>query len=120
MTTRRTPVPPGCSCHPGSHILKHASLALALALGLLLVCVDAGAAQAGAGYPPGFWSGFGDGLFSLLKFLASPIADVTIFDRDAQSRLYDVGYCLGVLTFTGAAGAAATSTEVEAAQSQLE
>ena len=117
MTTRRTPVPSGYSCrHPRGHILKHATLAL----GLLLVCADAGAAQAGAGYPPGFWSGFGDGLFSLLKFLASPIADVTIFDRDAQSRLYDVGYCLGVLTFTGAAGAAATSTEVEAAQSQLE
>lgn len=97
-------------------MLKH----VALALCLLLVCTYAGAAQAGIGYSPGFWSGFGDGLLSLLKFLASPIADVTIFDGDAKNRFYDVGYCVGVLTFTGAAGAAATSTEVESTRSQWE
>lgn len=96
----------------------------AFAATFLILCLSGEAAHAldvvsaAATSSPGFWSGFTDGLLSLVKFLASPLTELTIFDGDAQSNLYDVGYLLGVMTFTGAAGVAATSTEEETSESQ--
>ncbi len=102
--------------------LQSGSLRLAtLVIAVLVLCSYGGAAHAAdvisAADSPGFWSGFGDGMLSLLRFLASPLTDVTIFDGDAQNRLYDVGYFFGVLTFTGAAGAAALPKDAERTQS---
>lgn len=81
------------------------------ALVFLLLTVPAQAAV--TGYGPGFWSGFGDGFLALLRLLLSPIVPVTIVDLDATSWTYDAGYYLGVITFTGTAGAAALPSQTE-------
>ena len=60
-----------------------------------------------------FWNGFIDGLVSLVKLLLSPLFDVTLVAEDFGTWGYRMGYYLGVLTFAGMAGAAASS---EAAQ----
>lgn len=87
-------------------------------LAAIFLAMYAGAAVAAAGHAPGFWDGFGDGFLSLLKLLASPIAAVTILDPEARDWFYDVGYLLGVLGFSGVAGAAATSAEAQATNSR--
>jgi hypothetical protein len=86
----------------------------------LVLFAYAGPAEAATGVQPGFWTGYGDGLLSLITFLLSPIADVTIFDGSALDWSYDIGYCLGVLTFAGAAGAVASSKDAEIGISQWE
>jgi hypothetical protein len=74
-----------------------------------LLAIYAGPAEAAGGYTPGFWVGFEDGLLSLLKLMASPLADFTLVDSQADSWAYKVGYGLGVVTFAAAAGTAASS-----------
>jgi hypothetical protein len=54
----------------------------------------------------GFWAGLGDGFFSLMKLVASLFADLTLFDREARTWSYDLGFGLGVLGFVALAGAA--------------
>jgi hypothetical protein len=65
---------------------------------------------------PGFWTGFLDGFLSLLKLLASPFVDVTIVTDDFGPWAYTIGYYLGVLSFAGSAGAAASSADAIPAQ----
>lgn len=77
----------------------------------------AGAAENAPAYV-GFWSGFGDGFLSLLKFMASALLNVTIYDTHAQSWLYDAGYCTGAISFALSAGAAAFSAEPEVRSSR--
>jgi hypothetical protein len=51
-----------------------------------------------------------DGFFSLLRFLISPLLDVSVFDHNgAGSGLYVIGYFLGVLGFALAAACAASA-----------
>jgi hypothetical protein len=62
-----------------------------------------------------FGAGFIDGFSSLVKLLASPLFDVTLVPEDLGMRTYTLGYYLGVLAFTGVAGAAAAGSEGEEA-----
>jgi hypothetical protein len=62
-----------------------------------------------------FGAGFIDGFSSLIKLLASPLFDVTLVAEDFGTRWYAVGYYLGVLAFTGVAGAAAAGSEGQGA-----
>ncbi len=64
--------------------------------------------------PPGFWSGYLDGLLSLLKLVVSPLIDVTIVSESFGPWSYSIGYYLGVLSFAGAGGALAASGEPSA------
>ena len=61
--------------------------------------------------PPGFWSGFLVGFLSLLKLVVSRLIDVTIVSESFGPWAYSIGYYLGVLSFAGAAGAVAASSE---------
>ena len=94
-----------CNLHIWSwHIIKPfqwmAFLVLALFAGPVL------AAETGVAT---FWTGFIDGFVSLIKLLLSPFFDVTLVVEDFGGWGYRMGYYLGVLTFAGVAGAAASS-----------
>ena len=65
---------------------------------------------------PGFWTGFMDGFFSLLKLLASPFIDVVIVTEDFGPWAYAIGFYAGVLAFAGAAALAASSDDGEIAE----
>ena len=86
------------------------SLLLA-AIVLLLLAAPAQAVDSAIAVA-GFWAGFVDGLLSLFKLLLSPFAKVSLVG-DFGTWSYTVGYYLGVLTFVGLAGAAASSEAVE-------
>lgn len=78
-------------------------------LGVLLMLVFPAVAAAPAVSQGGFWSGYVDGFLGLLNLLASPFIDLGLDVRDIGTWAYQVGYYLGVLTFVGAAGAAAST-----------
>jgi len=59
----------------------------------------------------GFWAGLEDGFLSLVKLLASLFANLTLFDREARTWSYDLGFGLGVLGFVALAGAADSALE---------
>lgn len=82
-------------------------------LAALLVATYAGSVEAAVRPEWGFWIGFGDGLLGLLKLVASPLVNVTVFDRSAQNWLYDLGYFGGVFTFAVTARLAASSADTE-------
>ena len=89
-------------------------------LAAFLVATYAGSAEAAVRPEPGFWIGFGDGLLGLLKLVASPLVNVTVFDRSAQSSLYDLGYFVGVFTFAVTARLTASSADTEFGTSRWE
>jgi len=81
-------------------------------LAALFVALQAGYAEAAAApATSGFWAGLWDGFLSLMKLLGSLFANLTLFDREAQSLSYDLGFCLGVLSFAGLAGALDSAVE---------
>jgi hypothetical protein len=76
----------------------------------LLLTGTAGPSEAATGSHPGLWTGFWDGFVSLLRFLISPLLDVSVFDHNgAGSGLYVIGYFTGVLGFALAAASAASA-----------
>jgi hypothetical protein len=80
-----------------------------------------GPGGSGRGLHPGVLAiGFADGLLSLLKLIASPLADFTLVDSATGRWTYKVGYGVGVLTFAAAAGAAGAPAEAEASHAQWE
>ena len=56
----------------------------------------------------GFWTGVVDG------FLASPFVEVTVVAAPLENWTYTAGYCIGLLSFTGMAGALGYSEASEA------
>jgi hypothetical protein len=60
------------------------------------------------GSAAGFWMGYVDGFLSLLKLVVSPFVDVTLVSAYFGRWTYSLGYYLGVLSFAGLAGAAAS------------
>ena len=82
-----------------------------LILGVVFIALQASSAEAAVVNPPGFWAGLGDGFLSLIKLLVSLVANVTLFDREARSLSYDIGFFLGVFGFAGLAGAVDSASE---------
>ena len=53
----------------------------------------------------GFWTGVVDGFLCLFKLLLSPFVEVTVVAAPLENWTYTLGYCIGLLSFTGMAGA---------------
>ena len=62
----------------------------------------------------GFWTGVVDGFLCLFKLLASPFVEVTVVAAPLENWTYTAGYCIGLLSFTGMAGALGYSEASEA------
>jgi len=91
---------------------QRAPLLAMIVLAALFAALQADYAEAAATpATSGFWAGLGDGFFSLVKLLASLFANLTLFDREARTLSYDLGFGLGVLGFVALAGAADSALE---------
>jgi len=78
----------------------------------LFASLQAGYAEAAATpATSGFWAGLGDGFLSLVKLIASLFANLTLFDREARTWSYDLGFGLGGLGFVALAGAGDSAFE---------
>ena len=102
----------GGTGHPSDSTGRFLRCAVAV-LAAFLVATYAGSVEAAVRPEWGFWIGFGDGLLGLLKLVASPLVNVTVFDRSAQSSLYGFGYFVGVFTFAVTARLATSSADTE-------
>jgi hypothetical protein len=89
-------------------------------LAFLVLASVAGPAVAAEAVGGTFWSGFIDGFASLIKLLVGPLFNVALVADDFGTGGYTVGYYLGVLTFAGVAGAAASSESREAGEVRLD